>query len=124
MRKPRSWWLPLTYKPKIQGVIEGKYRQTIRPGVKYQIGDRIAFHGWEGKPYRSKWSFRTGFFILKMAINVTVYCRGIGRVAWKDLNYEAALDGIDPPTGEELGRVLRSMHKIPVKGIPFQILRW
>lgn len=51
--------LPLTYPPKVGPVREGKYTQTIRPGRKFRIGDLVMFHGWEGKPYRSKWSFRT-----------------------------------------------------------------
>ncbi|MDD5048078.1 MAG: hypothetical protein PHH09_04050 [Methanoregulaceae archaeon] len=36
----------------------------------------------------------------------------------------AKLDGIDPPTGIELGRVLASKNKIPEKGIDAQIIRW
>ena len=36
----------------------------------------------------------------------------------------AKRDGIVPPTGEELGRVLLSMHKIPDAGLPAQIIRW
>ena len=31
-RKPRKWNLPLTYEPKIPGVIDGTIQQTIRVG--------------------------------------------------------------------------------------------
>jgi hypothetical protein len=33
-------------------------------------------------------------------------------------------DGIDPPTGQELGRVLTSMHKVPYEGLLAQIITW
>jgi hypothetical protein len=36
----------------------------------------------------------------------------------------AMQDGIVPSTGEELGRVLTSYHKIPECGVPAQVLRW
>lgn len=57
--------LPLTYEPKIPDVRSGKCTQTIRPvsDVKHkQVGDLIMFHGWKGKPYRSKWNWRTPYW--------------------------------------------------------------
>lgn len=121
--------LPLTYEPKIEGVINGTIRQTIRKGWKYKVGDQIAFHGWEGKPYRSKWSFRTGYYELTQVIDCTIYPHGF-RVThfhhWTDWDVDAIArwDGIDPPTGVELGRVLNELNKIPQAGIYAQILRW
>lgn len=134
-RKPRSWWLPLTYPPKIRGVCDGTIGQTLRPGLKYIVGDRVAFHGWEGRPYRSKWSFRTDYFTLTEVIPVCLFSDSM---AFLNLNPErlfgwscpeideiARLDGIDPPTGEALAELLNSMYKLSwEKGIPFQIIRW
>jgi len=48
-RKPRKWNLPLTYEPKIPGVIDGTIQQTIRVGRKFRVGDLVSFHGWEGQ---------------------------------------------------------------------------
>jgi len=36
----------------------------------------------------------------------------------------ARRDFISPPTGIELGKVLRSMYNIPEEGLPAQIIRW
>jgi len=36
----------------------------------------------------------------------------------------AARDGIEPPTGEALCRVLSGMHTIPDEGIEAQVVRW
>lgn len=139
----RKHVLPLTYKPKIQGVREGKYTQTIRHGRKFKVGDLVSFHGWEGRPYRSKWSFRTPYFRVIEAHPIWIDKGGIRWESkggytfddgsdprewdcawWEFLNKLAALDGIDPPTGEELGRVLLAMHKIPPEGLEAQIIRW
>jgi hypothetical protein len=76
-RKPRKWNLPLTYEPKIPGVIDGTIRQTIRVGRKFRVGDLVSFHGWEGRPYRSKWSFRTPYFTLTMARAIRIVPGGI-----------------------------------------------
>jgi len=128
----RSYWLPLTYPPKIPKVLSGECTQTIRPGRKYRVGDRVAFHGWGGTPYRSKWSFKTPYWEVIWITQITLFPDGIGylysefgsRWTWASVDDVALLDGIDPPTGEELGRVLLSMHKIPPEGLPAQIIRW
>lgn len=122
--------LPLTYAPKIPAVLEGRCRQTIRAGRKFQVGDLVMFHGWEGRPYHSKWSFRTPWWTVENTFDITLFLWGIltpSRVyQWNywELRNVAALDGIDPPTGEELGKVLLSMHRIPEEGFPAQIIRW
>ena len=57
----RKWNLSLTYEPKIQPVIDGTCTQTIRTVGKAgrkSVGDLISFHGWQGRPYRSSWSWR------------------------------------------------------------------
>jgi hypothetical protein len=124
--------IPLTYKPKIPMVLSGECTQTIRAGRKFQVGDLISFHGWEGRPYRSKWSFRTPYFEARSVYPIKIFQTGIMAEIDIDIqtwnlplldiiSYE---DGIDPPTGEELGRVLTSYHKIPEEGLPAQIIRW
>ena len=128
-------WIPLTYQPKIPGVLSGKIRQTIRTGQKYRVGDEVAFHGWEGKPYRSRWSFRTRYFPVKQAKPVVITPDGIcldilsdypssKLWVWEKLGWLAKADGIVPGTGDELYRVLSSYHKIPGSGIHGQTLRW
>ena len=127
---PRTFIRPLTYAPKIRGVLDGTIRQTIRAGQKLAAGDRVLFHGWEGKPYRSKWSFRTPYYTLITVIPIRIRPAGLlfessGEFRpWADLDDLAARDGIDPPTGEGLRDVLLGMHAVPESGVAGQILRW
>jgi len=129
----KRWVLPLTYAPKIPGVIGGTIRQTIRPGRKYAVGDWVSFHGWSGVPYRSPWSFRTGYFLLCGVKDIFIHKHGIRHVtdgvagplrSWSNYDDLAARDGIQPPTGQALGALFRSMHWIPEEGLPMQIIRW
>ena len=126
--RPRKWNIPLTYAQKIPGVLNGSIWQTIRAGRKYRAGDLVSFHGWEGKPYRSKWSFRTPYASLKEVIPISIRPDGIEAPRefrpWSLLDGIARLDGIEPPTGAELYRVLQGMHPIPEDGVEAQILRW
>jgi hypothetical protein len=121
--------LPLTYDPKIQAVLEGRCCQTIRLGSRFAVGDEIMFHGWEGRPYYSKWSFRTPYLPLEEVINIEILPDGIRYIEsgvvtpWADLDDLAARDGIVPPTGEALRDVLFGMHKISGP-TPAQIIRW
>lgn len=137
IRKPRKWWLPLTYEPKVKGVQDGTIRQTIRPKWKFIVGDQVAFHGWTGKPRRSEWIYLTkSYYTLTDVRNIWIFPEGLGFPA---LRYDlvevfswnsplcdvlARLDGIVPATGEELGNVLKSKNKIPESGIEGQISRW
>lgn len=129
-RKPIHRFLPLTYSPKISRVLDGSITQSIRIDTNLQEGDFIAFHGWSGKPYHSPWSFRTPFMELTMATPIhvkkdSIYFPESGETYKRPsgfLNTLAALDGIDPPTAEELIRILHAMHG---KGILHgKILRW
>ena len=130
VKMPRTFIRPLTYTPKIAGVLDGSIRQTIRVGRKLAAGDRILFHGWAGKPYRSKWTFRTPYHTLIAVIPIMIRPDGImfeGNeevCPWADLDELAALDGIEPPTGEGLREVLLGMHHVPASGIEGQIWRW
>ena len=123
--------LSLTYAPKIQAVIDGRCRQTIRATDKFVYDDLVSFHGWEGKPYKSKWSFRTPYFKLKTVINVDfnkkygAYINGTW-YGWDDPEIIgiAKLDYIDPPTGEELKNVLFGLNKSKESHFEAQIIRW
>jgi len=130
--------LPLTYEPKILNVLTGKCTQTIRTGRRIQHGDEISFHGWQGKPYRSKWSFRTPYWKVTETPWIIIFPDGIRLenkylarrdaitelIPWSRFDGLARFDSIDPPTGEELGKVLTSKNKIPESGAPAQIIRW
>ncbi len=124
--------LPLTYAPKIPAVLSGGCTQTIRAGRKFNRGDLVSFHGWDGRPYRSRWSFRTPYWETVCAVDIEIHPWGfLDEITQMELYWDqpyantiAARDGIVPATGEELGRVLLAMHKIPPEGLPAQIIRW
>lgn len=127
----KKYNLALTYEPKIAAILAGDCSQTIRIGGKFSVGDQVSFHGWEGKPYRSKWSFRTPYFTLKEVINGQIYPWGLCLSSKYEHRWDcsktdeiAKLDGIVPPTGIELGNVLNRLNKIPVTGAWMQIIRW
>ena len=128
--------LSLTYAPKIAGVRAGTIRQTIRTGRKFSVGDLVSFHGWEGRPYRSRWSFRTPYAPLLSVENITIYPL-LGIVVHQPQGGEevcpwggwaaasiALHDGIDPPTGAALRAVLLGLNPIPDDGAEAQIIRW
>ncbi len=124
--------LPLTYAPKIPKVLSGECTQTIRAGSKFKRHDIVSFHGWEGRPYRSKWSFKTRYFTLVAVEDIKIFKNGL-ELSWQEnllpwasriVDNIALLDGIDPPTGVELGKVLLNMHKTPNEGLAAQIITW
>ena len=140
----RKWNLPLTYKPKIEPVLLGNCRQTIRVcGVSKQkghegelvrkaVGDLVRFYVWSGRPY---WSTRinlTEYEPITSTEGIRILPDGItwsqGKILhvypWGSLDWLATLDGIVPATGEALRDVLLSKNKIPVGGVSAQILRW
>ena len=134
----RKWNLPLTYEPKIQPVIDGTIRQTIREvgkAGKKAEGDLISLHGWSGKPYRSPWSFRTPYQEIWMAEDIHIIPTGMlhyhngkfqKEVNWDswEMNHLAVYDGIVPPTGTALRDVLFGKNVISSVGIWAQIIRW
>jgi len=135
----RKWNLPLTYKPKIQPVIDGTCRQTIRvckpDKPKKQEGDLIRFYTWTGTPYRSKRKTITEYSELWLTEDILIIPTGMlhyhngkfqKEVNWDswEMNNLAVYDGIVPPTGETLHEVLMSKNKIPKDGVEAQILRW
>lgn len=144
--KPKHYNRAFTYEPKIEGVLNGTITQTIRAKGKSpvtQIGDTILFHGWKGKPYNSGWSWRLKVKP-RQVIRVFMYEKGFYFINddtlmpeevrhdhpnerfyyWKQLDYLAKLDGISPPTGEEMGKLLISMVKKKEYPKTFQIIRW
>lgn len=126
-----------TYKPKIQSVKDGRCTQTIRPLGKrpVQKGDSVLFHGWEGRPYRSKWSWRLRVNVIDVKTIV------IGKIGFSFLNNRKVLflsikewdssygdnlarkDGIDPPTGKALGELFNSMYDLK-EPKEFQVITW
>ena len=122
--------LSITYREKENGVRCGTVCQTIRKGNKVMNGDTILFHGWDGVPYRSKWSWRKDVEVTQ-AHDVVISQAGIQpqigpMIEWGDPDADvlAGYDGIDPPTGSQLYDVLRSMHRITKEGEPYQVIRW
>lgn len=126
--------MALIYEPKIEPVRDGRCTQTIRKGRKVSVGDSILFHGWEGKPYRSKWSWQRRVTVSK-AIQILIHDEGISEVR-KDWigpvshwwgNYCKALavdDFIEPATGEALRDVLFKFGGAPSAPEKYQIIRW
>jgi len=138
----------LTYEPKVFDVRNGICIQTIRPKSETRpknIGDYIMFHGWEGKPYHSKWSWRTPyweiietFFIkfMKITSNDTVallkYYSSIKpfsdeinnwyRLDFDQMNDIAILDGFK--AFEQMATILQEMYGSEMFNEVFQAIRW
>ena len=127
--------LPMSYKPKKDAVFAGRCKQSIRLGRRFAVGDTLTIFEWQGKPRHSKWGRRIPATVTSV-VDILL-CRDqimtercsfprLGSVLpWtdRDADQVAAADGIDPPTGPELKRVLESYHG-PLTGQPAQILRW
>lgn len=142
----RTWWKPLTYAPKIEGVKAGIIRQTIRyhkPGTPMpKIGmDNFGMFTWSGKPYWSPWGWRQEWPLVE-AIPAVFYPGEGDEEIWFnvadelttsiDLDELARLDGIYPPTAGELLSVLlkltkgkpREYDEYMVPFLPMLIWRW
>lgn len=129
--------MSLTYLPKIEPVKDGLCTQTIRKGRKVSVGDDILFHGWAGRPYRSKWDWRKRvtvteaipIYIDAMLGVATLYTENSNLLdwhSWDSLYVEelAEYDFIDPPTGEGLRDVLFGLNGAPDSPEEYQIIRW
>lgn len=151
--------ITMTYNPKLDRVFNGEITQTIRKGCKFNIGDHVLIHEWQGKPYRSPWGRRLEV-VLTNVYNIWVYNEGFQARAlldsddpelvpkrhnhvqgWQSFrlqdiydytfigwgtsiaDYLAKLDGIDPPTGFELAKVLRELNRSNLTG-EYQIIKW
>lgn len=127
--------MAITYKPKIEPVKDGRCTQTIRKGRRFTVGDSVLIHGWEGRPYRSKWSWRMRV-IITMAAPIVIHNEGISGVNrygnigaichwWGNYCKTLAIeDSIEPATGEELKNVLFGLNGEPTESEQYQIIRW
>jgi len=121
----------MTYLPKIQAVLSGECTQTIRKLRKKPIckNDIITFHGWAGRPYRSKWGWRKRV-VVDEVIDIEISSEGMlieGILhAWTSWypGRLAEYDFIDPPTGEALRDVLFGLNDAPDESEEYQIIRW
>lgn len=122
--------MSFTYEPKIPRVWSGDITQTIRKKGKREkkVGDKILFHTWTGRPYRSKWGKRLLVEITEI-LNIRVFEDymedNYGPIRWDHprINLIAIWDGIEPPTGPELKRLLFDLNKSK-DGDEYQIIRW
>lgn len=123
--------MPITYKPKIIPIRHGDCRQTIRKVGKKTIcrGDVVTFHGWEGIPYRSKWSWRKEVIVFEV-IPAEISLNGmfIEEImhAWSSW-YPARLaeyDYVEPATGEGLRDVLFDIYGVPDEPMKCLMIRW
>lgn len=121
--------MSITYTPKIEPVKDWRCTQTIRKGHKASEGDEILFHGWHGRPYRSKWDWRKRV-VVDEVIDIEISSEGmlIEEIlhAWTSWypGRLAEYDFIDPPTGEALRDVLFGLNGAPDEPEEYQIIRW
>ena len=124
--------MALTYDPKIEKVRNGECTQIIRTRRKrtISVGDLIIFHGWEGRPHHTKWSWRKKVIVTSVEDIMVhrygiLFLKNLNKVHWDHLGPLAARDGINPPSGYELQRSLFVDPNNPSKEpIEMQIIRW
>lgn len=140
----------MTYEPKIEVIKNGDCRQTTRiynEKNPFRVDDLILIHGWEGRPYWSKWGWRRPKEPITQVIDMmalkdtaTFYQNPITgqligtaslktiSLPWHDdvMDELARLDGIIPEIGVEYKRVLEGFHDnfLPYDPVHFQIIRW
>jgi hypothetical protein len=140
--KPKTHHLSITYKPKIPGIISGDIRCDIRIGRKgrFKVGELVEFHGWQERPYWSPWSWRTKPYKLIAVEEIWIQPNKVRfwqeavpedgtpeqwiGFSWDGLDRLAERDGIVPPTGIELRKVLTVTSGLDPRGDCGQILEW
>ena len=126
--------LPLTYKPKIPDVLGGKCTQTIRP-ISYtkpkNKGDLVMFHGWSGKPYRSKWSFRTPYWEIKCVFDICFIGSVIKKADCNDEFVELSINEMDEIAVfdgfKDIQEMISQFYKMYGEGLydmVFTVIRW
>ena len=124
--------MALIYPHKIAAVRSGDCKQTIRRVGKRIIkpSDVITLHGWQGKPYSSKWSWRKEVVVSEV-IHIEISKDGMfieGTLYEWDSWYPTRLaeyDYILPAKGEELRDVLFRLHGgVPDEPIDCIVIRW
>jgi len=115
----------MSYEPKNEAVFSGKCRQTIRKGRDYAVGDTLEIYESDGNTPNLATRSVKAKVVEVMPIAITSH--GIGTLMWTSrlMDHIAKKDGIDPPTGIELKRVLESFYgAFPPEGVEAQIVRW
>ena len=127
----RKHVMALTYPPKIEPVQDGRCTQTIRKGRGVSVGDEILFHGWSGRPCRSKWDWRKRVTVvdatnIKISKDGILYLNNPSVWRWHEVIVDAIAehDFINPPTGEALRDVLFGLNGAPGGLEEYQIIRW
>lgn len=145
-RKPRVWVMPLSYAPKILPVKVGECFQSIRKlnqDMPKIIVDRVRFHTWADKPYRSKWDWLSPPLNIDDILRIMhdpfsgwywaslvdyqgsgiFYHRAESKITDLELLGLAQMDFIRPP--ETLTDVIMGMHPEMRYGcIGFEVIRW
>ena len=139
-KMPKKYVKSFTYEPKIKLVTSGKCKQTIRIGDKIKKGDSILFHGWEGQPYFSDWTWRIRVTVSEV-IPIEIFNDGIKFkepkeyfIGWdsETISGLARRDGISKlheSRGKSMGVLFNKMYpKLPSIsdkiGATAQIIRW
>ena len=112
----------MTYEPKIEAVIDGRCRQTIRRGRKYKVNDFITI-------IRTPQGFSPQFQLVDVIDVVVDKQKGFlifeKWYSWdsQTVTKLAEMDYIDPPCGEKLKRVLYGYYPKQDR-FAAQIIRW
>lgn len=145
----RTHTYAITYKEKIPLLKSGECRQTIRmhnpdANMAKRPGDTLLLHTWAGLPYRTKWDWRKEYTITSVPQIIIVRegvwqmpgdsvvpttddesARAHMRMLTKaEFDLLAKLDGIVPPTGEELVSVLVEVNSEDVYGRILDVIRF
>jgi len=140
-----GYWLQkfvkaFTYEPKIKAILDKTCKQTIRPLGKQPIerGDEILFHGWQDRPYFSKWSWQIRVKVSRVN-KIQMFQDGILEgglfFKWDQLDYMAIADGIKrlkgKGYGESMGILFNEMYGDELaeanatgKGKEMEVIQW
>lgn len=125
--------MAVTCKDKEQEVIDGKIKQTIRQGERIHEGDTLLLHGFEGRVYRSNWTWRKEVTVKRVqpiwvGDSGIAFTPSIVVIPWdsKMVNALAKADGVKPPTGVRLKEVLEAINGkfSKSRSEKYQIIRW
>ena len=123
--------MALTCEQKIEAVRKGEWRQTIRPVGKREIkpGDKVMFHGWEGRPYRSTWSWRTEYFEIEGTMDIRfafkdkIWVRGRDKYMHsEELEWLASEDGFE--TVEDMFKWFSRTYGHKLYDMAFRVMWW
>lgn len=123
----------ITYEPKIKKVLDLDVRRTMRKTRKFKSGQHVLIHGWSGRPYRSKWSWRMKVHLITVLnFHLSKECISIMDDDWKvadmiswsseTANGMAFLDGVEGG-GEGLKKSLKKLNGRNWQG-SYQMIVW